>query len=50
MDTKQVLAKFSTLAVLLKVEQLILKLIAIDVLHAHLEQLSTHQPKDAKPK
>jgi hypothetical protein len=48
MDTKLVLAKSSTLAVLLKVEELILKTIAIDVLHAQVEQFSTQQPVDAK--
>jgi hypothetical protein len=48
MDTKLVLAKSSTLAVLLKEEELILKTIAIDVLHALLEQFSTQQPIDAK--
>jgi len=48
MDTKLVLAKSSMLAVLLKVEELILKTIAIDVLHALLEHLSTQQPIDAK--
>ena len=48
MDIKQVLVRFSMLAVLEKVKESLPKLTAIDVFHVPLEHLSTLEPVDVK--